>query len=59
MCNNRVQGGCMSELSERFKNTLPWASTAAERAAAVRERAKMNVPEGDKTHPGAVPLQSK
>ena len=49
----------MSELSERLKHLEPWASTAAERAAAVRERAKMNVPEGDKTHPAAVQMPLK
>ena len=32
----------MSDLTERFKNTVPWASTPAERETAAQQRAKID-----------------
>lgn len=44
----------MGDLTERFKDIKPWASTPAERAAAVRERAKMEPIEGKEKKAAAV-----
>jgi hypothetical protein len=42
----------MSELTERFKNLKPWASTWGERETVLRQRATMPAPEGEEKENG-------